>query len=331
VPGVLYATTLSGQELPILDVTHPAFQVAQSAEQLIAEAQAFQAQQARTGLFGRLFNRHILPRFLKRSIVGRGLMAAADTHLDGLTTYLLKLGPQALGHPAFNDLDRRISASIAGKLLRVRARDMAEAQARHLLPLLLQAPQRPLHLVNIAGGPSTDSLNCLRLLASDPAQPLAGREIRIHLLDLASEGPRFAQASLTAWMGAQGPLQGLDLRLDVKAYNWEQAASRYAELGQVPKGALLLVSSEGGLFDYAEDEVVLANLKAIRENAGDDAAVFGTINLPDGPGAAIRRGSLARLVPRTPATLQALAERGGWHVAESWERPTSVGFRLEWG
>ena len=327
-PGVLYARTASGIELPILDVSHPVFQVTQSDEALHAEANAWAAGQARTGFVGRLFNRYALPRLLKRSRIGRGLLAADGGHLDGLTTYLLKLGPQALHSADFNDMDRRISGSIAGTLLRVRARDMAEAQARQLLPLLLPDPARPLHLVNIAGGPASDSLNCLRILAADPKHPLAQRPIRIHLLDLSTEGPQFAAASLAVWMGEEGALKRLDLQMELKAYDWTHAESRYPQLAAVPSDALVLVSSEGGLFDYADDGVVLANLKAIRENTPGDGLVFGTINLPEGPGKAVRQGSKAALHPRTLADVATVAGIGGWEMRESWERPAGAGFCL---
>jgi len=112
-------------------------------------------------------------------------MAAKGTHLDARTTYLLKLGAKALG-PGYSKLDRRISGSIAGTLVRLRVQDLATAQARCLAPLLASAPARPLQLLNIAGGPANDSLNTLLLLKrmvkkmieeEDRAKPLTDEQI----------------------------------------------------------------------------------------------------------------------------------------------------------
>ncbi len=93
-PGVHYAFTNGGLELAILDITHPTFRVDAGAEAL---ARAWSDQQTRTRLLGRLFNFFVLPHLLNRSRIGKGLIAANGTHLDALTTYMMKLGPKALG------------------------------------------------------------------------------------------------------------------------------------------------------------------------------------------------------------------------------------------
>jgi hypothetical protein len=109
-------------------------------------------------------------------------MAARDTHLDAQTTYLMKLGPRALG-AGYTELDRRIAGSIAGTLLRVRVQDLARAQAQAATSLLASSPRRPLHLLNIAGGPASDSLNTLLLLHRSDPNTLAQRPVSVHLLD----------------------------------------------------------------------------------------------------------------------------------------------------
>ena len=325
-PGVFYAPW-GDIELPILDVTHEAFRVDATGESLEAQAQEHDRQQARSRVLGRLFNRFLLPHLLKTSRIGRGLIAAKDTHLDAQTTYLMKLGSRALGQ-SFTDLDRRIAGSIAGTLLRVRVQDLAQAQTQAATPLLASSPVRPLHLLNIAGGPASDSINTLLLLHRAAPGLMLGRSIVIHLLDLDQEGPRFAEASLAAWQAGGGPLEGVGAQLEPVSYDWNHSQALATALQEIPRDAALLVSSEGGLFDYGTDQDVLANLSAIHRQSPTDAQVFGTLSRPGGPGNAIRRGSIAAVVLRTVEDLRGLAKSAGWTLAEHWVRPTSSGFRL---
>jgi hypothetical protein len=54
--------------------------------------------------------RLLLRLLLRKSKLGRGLVAASGTFVDGMTTYLLKLGPGNLG-TRVDLIDRRIAAS----------------------------------------------------------------------------------------------------------------------------------------------------------------------------------------------------------------------------
>jgi hypothetical protein len=325
-PGVFYAAWEDGLELPVLDVTHPAFRVNSTSEELEAQAHDWTQQHNRAGFLGRWFHRYVLPKILSRSTIGRGLIAANRTHLDALTTYLLKLGPKALGN--YSDLDRRISGSIAGTLLRLRVQDLASAQARALSPLLADDRHRPLHLLNVAGGPANDSLNTLLLLNRDNSHLLVQRKSTIHLLDLDANGSRFAANALAAWQTDGAPLHGVEVELDAKPFDWSQAASLDSIFESIASNAIVLVTSEGGLFDYGSDADILTTLSAVHQGAPDDAQICGTLSTPSDTGLAIRRGSLASVITRTVDDFTGLVAKASWALAEHWTRPTSSGFRL---
>jgi hypothetical protein len=328
IPGVAYASTPSGLELAILDITHPAFRLRQDADALAEEALALAQKRAAAGLAGRLFNRWVLPHILKRSRIGQGLLAAHGSHLDGLSTYLMKLGAPALAGPAFKALDRSIAGSAVARLLRLRVIDLAQAQARCLAPLLHAAGGRPLHLLNIAGGPASDSLNTLLLLHRVRPALLGPRPITVHLLDLDQAGPQFAAQALTAWQGPGGPLEGLHAALHVQPYDWAQVRGLEAILATLPADALLLAGSEGGLFDYGTDAQILSNLRVLHAGSPADAQVCGTLTLSAGPGQLLRQGTVASVIARDLAPFAALAAEAGWRLDEQWQGPTSAGFRL---
>ncbi|HXC64719.1 MAG TPA: hypothetical protein VNZ67_10195 [bacterium] len=321
-PGLCYAFTPEGLELPVLDLAHPAFQVQVSDAELAAQAQAFMAEQVRgrSSWLGRFFTRHVLPRLLSRSRLGRALARAREGYLDGISTYLLKLGPSQLGQGYANAMDRRIAASFPAVNTRLRLQDTAQQMADALAPGLAAAPGRPLLLLNIAGGPSMDSLNALLRLWRDGAKPLAGRAVRILVLDLEPDGAAFGAAALAALMEAGAPLHGLDASLDHVPYDWNDAVALDRVLDRLPPAALLAVSSEGGLWNYAPDAVVLSHFQALARRAPRGTTFTGSISEADGAGQAVKLGSLARLELRNLDAFTALAAAQGWRRLASRQR-----------
>ena len=63
--------------------------------------------------------------------------------LSGLTTYLLKLGPDNLGDAYAKPIDRRIAASVPTMAVRLRLQDMATLLADALAPHAGGAPEAP--------------------------------------------------------------------------------------------------------------------------------------------------------------------------------------------
>ena len=320
-PGVHYALTDQGTELPVIDVTHPSFRVTPTQEHDVKAARYIRAQTRRNPLL-RWAQTLVLPFFLRRSVIGRGLLRSYNGYLDGMSTYLMKLGPAHLG-PWATKMDHKFAEGMesSGLFLRLRVQDMAEILADRLAPLLAAGPQRPLHFVNIAGGPSMDSLNTLILLRQHQGAGLQGRPIAIHVMDLESEGAHFAAAALAALQEEGGPLRDLDISLRHLDYDWNQTSALSYLLQALAGDALVAVSSEGGLFDYGDDAAVLANLKALYVDGPKDIVVAASLSHPQGTGSILRRGAKAGLVLRELKDLERLAEISGWTVTESRRRP----------
>src|SRR4029450_1150233 len=88
-PGVCYAFADDGLELPVIDVTHPAFAFEITDEQLSAQIDRFvlslqASAQLSTGT---------LTAMAQKSRLMRGLVAmAGESYTSGMVTYLNKLG-----------------------------------------------------------------------------------------------------------------------------------------------------------------------------------------------------------------------------------------------
>src|SRR5262249_59657568 len=105
---------------------------------------------------------------------------------------------------------------------RLRLQAAAGLLAESLVPALAARPG-PLHLLNIGGGPAIDSLNALLLLRRDHPERLAGRPVRIHVLDIDAEGPAFGARALAAVQAPGASLEGLDAGLAHVAYDWNES------------------------------------------------------------------------------------------------------------
>ncbi len=333
-PGVRYALAAAGRkdqiELPVVDVTHPAFALALSDEEVagrvgrsLAERQPF------AGLPGFL-RRLLLRLLLRKSILGRGIGRSAGSFLSGLSTYLLKLGPENLGEAYATPIDRRIAASAQALSVRLRLLDMATLLADALAPQLQAGPGRALRFINIGGGPAMDSINALILLRRDHGRALAGRRVWIDVLDRDVEGPKFGARALTALTAPGGALAGLDAKLLPIRANWADPAPLRDLLREVQaEGAVAAGSSEGGLFEYGSDEEISAVLACLRDEAPAGFVMVGSVTRNDETSRRLRRGATHALRPRGLEVFGALAARSGWRIARALGRPLSDQVVLE--
>jgi len=138
IPGVHYALTTDGIELPIVDVTHPAFALTVTDTEQRALVEKFlQEKDPFPGL--PTFLRNSLQRFfLRGSILVNGIRQAKGTFMTGMHTYFLKLGPTMLGSAYAKPIDRRIAASLPVFAVRLRMQDVAQLMAEALLPALVK-------------------------------------------------------------------------------------------------------------------------------------------------------------------------------------------------
>lgn len=326
--GVSYAVTDDGIELPVIDVTHPAFALHPSPGELAA---------MRTEILTQLEKGARMPAALRwvlfrvmalGSRLIRAIQASSGTFQDGTSTYLMKLGAENLGAGYASKLDRRIAASAAVVTLRLRLQDTARLLAEGLAPALAARPGAPLRLLNIAGGPAADSLNALLLLHKAHPSSLEGREIQIQVLDLDTAGPSFARRALEALQAKGAPLHGLAATLRHVPYDWKETAALRAALDGAAD-AVCAASSEGGLFDYGSDSEIAANLHVLRDRLPPGSPMAGSFTPDDTQELRIRSGNRVATVARHPDAFAALVRRSGWTVETRIEGPLNhvVGLR----
>ncbi len=321
--GVVYAKTEDGVELPVIDVTNPAFAVSATDGELAAMTKQYIRESEE--------RKEIPPEIreaLQKSMLGKALMAASGTFLDGMSTYVLKLGPENLGAKA-SPIDRRIAASFPAFTARLRLADMAKLLADGLAARLAGAPLRNVCLVNIGGGAGADSWNALIHVQREHAELLAGRKVGITVMDVDPRGAGFGVRAIEALRGPSAALSGVEIGFQYLSYEWSETERLQAALEELgARDAVCGVSSEGGLFEYGSDEEIVANLKALCGGTAEDAFVVGSVTRE---GEAVRASQGAHRVATRPRTLEAfrsLAERGGWKVQEIVERPFSFHVRL---
>ena len=313
--AVVFATTADGLSLPVIDVTHPAFAVADDPASLAARRDAFLAWDRRNRRTPRIVMRLLMRLAARRSRLLRKIVASDNEYLDSITTYLLKLGADHLP-PGFDArVDRKVAAAPHMTLLRLRMQQIARLLAQALLVPLADAADAPLHLVNIAGGPALDSINALIMLARAHATAIH-RPIAIHVLDVQQDGPTFGARALLALTAPGGPLHGLEVQFQRHAYDWNDTAPLARLLaGLTARGAIIAASSEGGLFEYGTDDAVVANLTTLAR-AGV-AIVAGSVT----SSSEVRKLMIAqtrfRFFARGLEGFAPLAERSGYAIAAS--------------
>jgi hypothetical protein len=328
-PGVFYAVTEDGLELPIVDVTHPAFASAVTDEEERALVDRFLKEPQPLRRLPAPVRKRLLKLLFRGTVLGRHFAAADGSFLSGIATYLLKLGPDNLGVYA-NRVDRRIAAAFPAATMRWRLRDIARLLADALAPMLVAGDTSPVHLVNIAGGPALDSLNALLLLEREQPAALRGRTFVLNVLDGDDGGPTFGARALAAWRAKGGPLQEVDVVFRHVRYDWRRAQDLTAVLDAARadqargvRGARVAGSSEGGLFEYGSDEEIVENLRALRQGAPEDVAMVGSVTRADAPVQRLRQMGAPAIRPRGLAAFRELARAGGFDVVRVIERPFS--------
>lgn len=321
-PGVCYAVSDDGLELPVVDVTHPAFRFELSDEKQRELVAHFLEQQQRFMRLPPWLRKLMMRFFLRGSVIARGLRRAEGTFLDGMTTYLFKVGAKNLGSYAM-PADKRIASSLPGISVRVRLSDMARLLADTLEPLLAAEPGRTVSVLNIAGGPAIDSLNALILLRRERPELLRDRRIVVRVLDGDAHGPAFGERALEALRAPGAALAGLEVELSRHAYDWRDTAGLAPVLDTVTRdGALCIASSEGGLFEYGSDDEILANLRALAE-LGPGFSMVGSVTCNNDVIRTLKQTSTAATRPRGLEVFGALARQAGYRITKTIPRPLS--------
>lgn len=314
-PPLTVAETRDGQVMPVIDVTDARFAVPDDPDSLRKLFDASREEEQRNRRVPRFIMRWMLRSAAKRSRLLREMFAGSSDFLDGISTYVMKLGADNLPPRYDSPTDRRVAASPHLTLLRLRTQQVARLVADALVPALVAAPTAQLHLINIAGGPAVDSMNTLLILNRRDSR-LLRRPIVIHVLDSDEAGPFFGRNALVALTADAGPLAGLNVTFDHRNYDWNEPASLVALLRELKAaGAIVAASSEGGLFEYGSDEAIAANLEALR--AGGVALIAGSVTSNDETHRRRISASRFKLIPRGLAGFAPLADRGGYRIARA--------------
>ena len=313
--ALIVAATRDGTVLPVIDVTDPRFAVPDDPDNLRKLFNASYEEERRNRRIPKFIMRWLLKSAAKRSRMLRAMFDTDAEFLDGITTYVMKLGADNLPSPYDSPMDRRVAASPHLTMLRLRTQQVARLVADTIAPALATVKTAPLHLINIAGGPAIDSMNALIIL-NRRDRNLLRRPIAIHVLDLDEAGPFFGRNALAALMANGGPLAGLDIAFDHRSYDWNKPASLEAPLRELSAGGpVIAASSEGGLFEYGSDAAIVANLVALRSSGAK--VIAGSITSDDE--AHRRRITMSRfkLIPRGLEGFAPLAARGGYRIAQA--------------
>jgi hypothetical protein len=118
-----------------------------------------------------------------------------------------------------------------------------------------------------------------------------------------------------------GPLAGLDVELSHTRYDWSAPSTLGGVLAGNGAETVLVGSSEGGLLEYAEDEVVAANLAVLRDATPSDFALVGSLIRDDNLQWLTRGAGAPGLRPRGLKMFGTLVADVGWTVARASSNP----------
>lgn len=256
-------TTDDGLTLPVLDLTDPRFAVPTDDRSIARLRQRFDRDDRRRRIIPTVIQRALMARAARTSPLVKALLTPGASHYDGICTYVIKLGAENLLPPFTTAMDRRLTASAHATCARLRMQMMSQIMARAVIADDAFAGREALHLINIGGGPSFDSINALLMLRRD-APALLRRPIILHVLDRVDSGARLCAAAIASLTAAEGPLAGVQIDVRYLSYDWNQTEPLAALLGEIAaSGGVALASSEGALFEYGEDAAIVGNLRAM--------------------------------------------------------------------
>jgi len=276
--GLSYAFTINGIELPVLDTTHPLF--LSSIDEVKLKEMLGKSEKTADKTAEKFIN---MPFYIKKFLAKRSFIMSEllqengdNAFLTGLSTLLLKLGPSLIGKGRKRFLDRLSSKGIGGIVLRMRVRDISRCLAKSMIPLLARSPEKNICFINIAGGAASDSINTLFLIQQEKPTLLKNRTIEINVLDIDTYGPAFANRCIAALKAPGNRFNDLNISFRHILYDWNNTR-QLEELLSERKEWIEICSSEGGLFEYCSDEVIIKNLNTLYDNSSEEIVIAGSL------------------------------------------------------
>jgi hypothetical protein len=313
--GVILARTREGFDLPVIDLSNPRFTVPDDPAAQSALQDAFVAEERRRRRMPKFILRLMLAGAARKSRLVRAVFSTDKGYLDGLSTYVMKLGVDNLVPPYDTPMDRRFVASPHMVMVRLRMQQIARLIAEGIADDLAAAPGVPLSLINIGGGPAMDSINALILLCR--ARPdLLNRPIGIEVLDSSQDGAFFGANALAALKAHGGPLHGLDIVMRHHDYDWNEPSLLEALATRLAAtGAILAASSEGALFEYGSDQAIVGNLRALHAHGA--RLVAGSVTRADETRRQMIAQTRFKLIARGIAGFTPLVTQAGFRIAKA--------------
>ncbi len=315
--GITYARTREGFDLPVIDFSNSRFAVPNDPETVRGLYDAFIRGERRRRRIPKFVMRMMLRSAAKESRLVHAMFNSDAGFLDGMSTYVMKLGANNLVAPYDTPTDRRLAASPHVVLVRLRMQQIARFIAEGIAGDLAASAAPPLlSLINIGGGPALDSINALILLRRTHPDLLKGR-IVIEVLDSSRDGVFFGANALAALKAEKGPLAGLDVSMRHHDYDWDEPAALESLIEELlSAGAVIVASTEGALFEYGSDQAIVANLDALRANGTGARLVAGSVTCADETRRRIIAETRFKLIPRGIAGFEPLAARAGFRIAK---------------
>lgn len=331
---LVHAFTDNGIELPVLDITHPQFLSIIDEDRLDEESKASFQKMLALGEMSNDQKKMYYERLSKSFIFGSTFIRDPDANfLNGMSTYVYKLGPNLIGVGQDRELDRILSMGIGGVAVRMRIRDLCRLQADAVIPQLEASPKKNLCFINIAGGAASDSINTLILIVKKNSSLLNKRKIEINVLDIDTIGPHFALCCIEALKTQAHHFHGLDIAFNHIPHNWKDT-DELIQLLSNKEDCIVICASEGGLFEYGMDEDIIRNLNVLYDHSPDGMRIFGTIihdtNKVDATVPVMAKATNAGLRFLGVNGLTDLIERTGWRFEKVQEKnPIYVIFTLK--
>jgi hypothetical protein len=316
--GVILARTREGFDLPVIDFSNPRFIVPDDPATKRALDEALVAEERHRRRLPTFIWRFMLAAAARKSRLVRAVFSTDKGYLDGISTYVMKLGVNNLVPPYDTPVDRRFVASPHMVMVRLRMQQVARMIAEGIADDLAAAPPHAaLRLINIGGGPAMDSINALILLRL--ARPeLLSRPLGIEVLDSSQDGAFFGANALAALRAPGGPLEGLDIVMQHHHYDWNDPSLLEALVGKLAEaGTILAASSEGALFEYGSDQAIVGNLRALHAHGTGVRLVAGSVTRADEARRRMIAQTRFKLIARGLAGFAPLVARAGFRIAKS--------------
>jgi hypothetical protein len=334
IPGLAYACTDNGIELPVLDITHPQFLSSIDEGRLEEVSKASIQKMVAVTKLSDAHRKTYYEQLLKSYIFGRVFVSDPGANfMSGMSTYVYKLGPNLIGGGPDSEFDRSASMDIGGVAIRMRTRDLCRLQADAIIPELESSPHKALCFMNIAGGAASDSINTLILILKENPVLVRSRKIEINVLDLDTISPHFALACIEALKTQAHHFRGLDIAFHHVRHDWQDTDGLISIMSK-KSDQIVMCASEGGLFEYGTDKEIIGSLNVLYDHSPDGMRIAGTvvhdIHRVHATVPALAKASNAGLRFLGVSGLAGLLEKTGWQLHSVQEKnPVYAMFTLK--